>query len=66
MVWLKAAGSIDYNYEPKKSSNHNNSEDIDFDDNSFEDSIKQARDIGVPEDKILKNKEDIDKYFTEK
>ena len=66
IVWLKAAGSIDYSYKPKKSSNHNNSEDIDFDDNSFEGSIKRARAIGVPEDKLLKTKEDVDKYFTGK
>ena len=29
----------------------------------FEKSIERAREMGVPEDKILKNKEEIDKFF---
>ena len=66
LAWIEAAKS-NGKEEPKddqnKSSEKNN---FDHDDSSFEGSIKKAKAAGVPEDKILKNKEDIDKYFTEK
>lgn len=38
-------------------------EDLDSAKKYFEESIEIARKAGVPEDKIIKSKEDLDNYF---
>ena len=39
--------------------------DLEHDENTLEGSIELARKVGVPEEEILKNIEDVDKFFLE-
>lgn len=61
--------SVNQNHSSGTSVNQNRSSGTSVNQNrsaekQFQDSIKTARAAGVPEDKILKTKDDIDNYFT--